>query len=92
MSNQNLIHALRSNGGTALTNFYDADLDVYEDAIKAYGDPDLIASNKPVPPMTKGCSLHFIGDSKKDLGDFWRIFNKLKSVHRASKEVEQAVG
>lgn len=70
-------------GGTGITNF-DADrLPLYEAAIAAHGDPDLVIADEPMPPMTEGYALHDLGrlpGESRDLSEFWQVFYQLRGT------------
>lgn len=74
-----LIHKHFREGGTGITNLDDADRPLFRAAINVYGDPTLVISDQPMPPMETGISLHQLRPHR-DLEDFWRVVEYLRDA------------
>lgn len=67
------------NGGTLVTNFSE-DLDVYEEAVREYGDPRILISVPAEPHMPGAKGLHDLrGKRRPDLSGFWMLWRCIKA-------------
>ena len=75
-----LIFKSWDSGGTGITNFDLTMIELFREAVRQYGDPNLVVSDQPMPPMTVGGSLH---DTTKvgirNISTFWKIYNDLET-------------
>lgn len=69
-------------GGTGVANFLPEYRPLYEEAVKRYSDPKVFLRPNRFGPGARlpGGSLHCTNMAARnnDLGDFWRIFDKVK--------------
>ena len=89
-----------SDGGTGITNFEADEWPVYLQAVKEYGDKDLILVSNPMPPMRNNGAgaLHRMNRPfNSDLSAFWEIHRRIQKElskpisepeHRASNCVK----
>ena len=67
-------------GGTGVTNFSISKKEIYEQAIKEYGDNSLFISDDIMVPERRepgtGMCLHHT--QRGDLSAFWRIFDRIE--------------
>lgn len=70
-----------TNGGTGVTNFHQKDLEIYQKAISLYNGNEMWIEFYPMAPENRKeiYSLHFHCQPGKNLGEFWRIFERIKN-------------
>lgn len=77
-------------GGSGVTNFDVKQFPLYEEAVRRFGNPLLVVSQHPMPVHGRYYdsmgSLHWLGLQRRDLSDFWQIFEAVKKEIAADEE------
>jgi hypothetical protein len=71
-------------GGSGITNFEPEDLPLYEAAIKEFGCPSLVLSDKPMDGKNYGFAMYSLHDLRRsvqslDISEFWKTFRRLQA-------------
>lgn len=67
----------KHDGGTGITNFPEEEVSIYERAIKETGDKYLCVGD-PIDGLEGLLALHDKLSKRRDLGFFWRIFERIE--------------
>lgn len=68
----------KHNGGTGITNFHKKEMEIYKRAIIESGDK-FLCIGEPIDGYKDCLALHDKYPSSRELGFFWRIFEKIEA-------------